>query len=70
MNAALALTTGCNEKSGGHSSATTSQIQAPPTMKRTTPLSPSITTPDAVDTATVILPRLRLPETFMRQVPV
>src|SRR5580692_4996109 len=41
--------TGCNDKSAP-SSITTSQTQAPPTMKMTAPIPPSITTPDSVDT--------------------
>ncbi|HMH13630.1 MAG TPA: DUF1254 domain-containing protein [Edaphobacter sp.] len=46
---ALALATGCNEKSAP-SSATTSEARTPPQMKMTTPIPPSITTPDFVDT--------------------
>jgi hypothetical protein len=45
----LALATGCNKESAP-SSATTSEAQTPPKMKMTTPIPPSITTPDSVDT--------------------
>ena len=45
----VALPTGCNEKSAP-SSATRSETRTPPKMKMTTPVPPSITTPDSVDT--------------------